>query len=98
MPPEEFKHDPNAFPFDRACLRRGWSGVSTDWQAGAKNSAINQGDEKERAACHPDVVKFCKELIKDGADADVFGILSCLQTNRRKISKACNEVLASHGQ
>jgi hypothetical protein len=64
----------------------------------AKNSAINQGDEKERAACHPDVVKFCKELIKDGADADVFGILSCLQTNRPKISKACNEVLASHGQ
>jgi hypothetical protein len=37
-------------------------------------------------------------LIKDGADADVFGILSCLQTNRPKISKACNEVLASHGQ
>jgi hypothetical protein len=64
----------------------------------AKNSAIDQGDEKERAACHPDVVKFCKELIKDGADADVFGILSCLQTNRPKISKACNEVLASHGQ
>ena len=43
-------------------------------------------------------VKFCKELIKDGADADVFGILSCLQTNRPKISKDCNEVLASHGQ
>ena len=44
------------------------------------------------------MVKFCKELIKDGADADVFGILSCLQTNRPKISKDCNEVLASHGQ
>ena len=64
----------------------------------AKNSAVDQGDAKERAACHPDVVRFCKELIKDGADADVFGILSCLQTNRHKISKACNEVLASHGQ
>lgn len=64
----------------------------------AKNSAVDQGDAKERAACHPDVVRFCKELIKDGADADVFGILSCLQTNRPKISKACNEVLASHGQ
>jgi hypothetical protein len=44
------------------------------------------------------VVRFCKELIKDDANADVFGILSCLQTNRHKISKACNEVLASHGQ
>jgi len=59
---------------------------------------IGQGDAKERAACHPDVVRFCKELIKDGNDADVFGILSCLQTNRHKISKACNEVLASDGQ
>jgi hypothetical protein len=61
-------------------------------------SPLGQGDARERAACHPDVVKYCRELIKDDANADVFGILSCLQTNRRKISKACNEVLASHGQ
>jgi hypothetical protein len=61
-------------------------------------NGVNQGDAKERAACHPDVVRFCKELIKDDANADVFGILNCLQTNRRKISRACNEVLASHGQ
>jgi hypothetical protein len=61
-------------------------------------SPLGQGDAKERAACHPDVVRFCKELIKDDANADVFGILSCLQNNRHKISKACNEVLASHGQ
>ena len=59
---------------------------------------LGQGDAKERAACHPDVVRFCKELIKNGNDADVFGILNCLQSNRQKISKACNEVLASHGQ
>jgi hypothetical protein len=59
---------------------------------------LGQGDAKERAACHPDVVRFCKELIKDDANTDIFGILNCLQTNRHKISKACNEVLASHGQ
>ena len=62
------------------------------------SGGLGQGDAKERAACHPDVVRFCKELIKDGNDADVFGILSCLQTNRQRISKACNQVLANHGQ
>jgi hypothetical protein len=72
--------------------------VGREGPPATRKSLIDQGDEKERAACHPDVVKFCKELIKGGDDADVFGILSCLQTNRPKISKACNEVLASHGQ
>jgi hypothetical protein len=61
-------------------------------------SPLGQGDEKERAACHPDVVRFCKQLIKDDNNNDIFAILSCLQTNRTKISRACNEVLASHGQ
>ena len=59
---------------------------------------LGQGSDQERAACHPDVVKYCKELIKDDANADVFAILNCLQTNRPRISKACGEVLASHGQ
>jgi Spy/CpxP family protein refolding chaperone len=62
------------------------------------SGGLGQGDARDRAACHPDVVRFCKELIKDDANADIFGILNCLQTNRQKISKACNEVLASHGQ
>jgi hypothetical protein len=60
--------------------------------------SIIQGDEQERAACRPDVVRYCKELIKDDDNSDVFAILNCLQTNRAKISKACNQVLASHGQ
>ncbi len=59
---------------------------------------LGQGSEQERAACHPDVVKYCKQLIKDDANADVFAILNCLQSNRPRISKACGEVLASHGQ
>jgi hypothetical protein len=62
------------------------------------SGGLGQGDAKERAACRPDVLRFCKELVKDDANADVFGILNCLQTHRAKISKACNEVLASHGQ
>ena len=60
-------------------------------------SPLGQGNEQERAACHPDVMRFCKQIIKDNEDADVFAILNCLQTTRPKISNACRLVLASHG-
>ena len=61
-------------------------------------SPLGQGTDKERAACHPDVVRFCRDLIKDDNNSDVFAILNCLQTNRNRLSKACGEVLVSHGQ
>jgi hypothetical protein len=60
-------------------------------------SAQGQGDAKERAACHPDVIRFCKEFVKDN-NGDVVSILNCLVSNRSRISKACSQVLASHGQ
>jgi hypothetical protein len=56
-----------------------------------------QGTDKERDACHPDVAKFCQAQLQVNPN-DVLGILGCLQTNRPKISRACQEVLASHGQ
>lgn len=56
-----------------------------------------QGTEQERAACHPDVVRFCEAELAANAD-DVFGILGCLQRNRTRISAACRTVLADHGQ
>ena len=62
-----------------------------------KNS-ITQGSDQERAACHPDVIRYCKQFIHDDGQDDVFGILGCLQTNRGKISSSCQQVLASHGQ
>jgi hypothetical protein len=52
---------------------------------------------KERAACHPDVLKFCQTQLEVNPN-DVGGILNCLQTNRIKISAACQNVLTSHGQ
>lgn len=58
---------------------------------------MGQGDERERAACHPDVVKHCQPQLQ-GNPNDVLGILGCLQANRSKISNACQQVLASHGQ
>jgi hypothetical protein len=57
---------------------------------------LGQGDEHERAACHPDVVRHCQSQLDANPD-DVLGILSCLQSNRAKISAACQRVLASHG-
>jgi hypothetical protein len=58
---------------------------------------LGSGDEKERAACAPDVVKYCKHELDANAN-DTLAILGCLQTNRPKISAACKTVLANHGQ
>jgi hypothetical protein len=66
-------------------------------QPAAPPSPLGQGNEQERVACHPDVVKFCQTQL-DANPQDVLGILSCLQGNRAKISAACQRVLASHGQ
>jgi hypothetical protein len=57
-------------------------------------SAQQSGTEQERIACSPDVKKLCTPVIDQGDLA----ILACLQQNREKISKACNQVLVDHGQ
>ena len=58
---------------------------------------MGEGDPQERAACHPDVTKYCQTQLEINPQ-DVLGILGCLQANRPKISHACQQVLASHGQ
>jgi hypothetical protein len=52
-----------------------------------------QGTPEERAACGPDVQKFCEPALPD-----TMRVLACLQANRGKISSACSRVLVSHGQ
>jgi hypothetical protein len=52
-----------------------------------------EGTPQEQAACHPDTMKFCREFVPDSMQ-----VLACLQRQRAKISKACQEVLSSHGQ
>ena len=66
-------------------------------QPAPPRSPLGQANDQERAACHPDVVRFCQTQLDANRD-DVLGILSCLQSNRAKISAACQRVLASHGQ
>ena len=63
----------------------------------ASPMGLGQGNPEERSACHPDVTRYCQTQLDINPD-DVLGILGCLQTNRTKISHACQEVLASHGQ
>lgn len=54
----------------------------------------HSGTEAEHRACARDVSRFCRAVMDQGD----FAVLACLQQNRRKISKACNQVLANHGQ
>jgi hypothetical protein len=55
------------------------------------------GSEQERAACRPDVVKFCQKELTTNQD-DVFAILGCLQRNRAALRKECREVLERNGK
>jgi len=52
-----------------------------------------QGTAEEQKACQPAVFKYCRDAVPD-----TFRILQCLQRNRPKIGKACEQVLSSHGQ
>ena len=56
------------------------------------------GSQQERDACHPDVMKFCKELLPadQSAQPDTVAIANCLFANQKKISSACNRVLTGH--
>jgi hypothetical protein len=59
---------------------------------------INQGTDQERAACHGDVMRYCRSFVHENGQDDVFAILGCLQSNRSHISGPCQQVLTSHGQ
>jgi hypothetical protein len=60
-------------------------------------AAPDRGNDAERAACRPDVVRLCQAELSKNQD-DTFAILACLQRNRARISAACQQVLANHGQ
>ena len=47
-----------------------------------------QGTPQQRAACRPDVVKFCK-----GKGEDPGVLLGCLEDNKDKISEKCRKVI-----
>ena len=52
-----------------------------------------QGTPEERAACYPDVQRYCRNEV-----SDTFRVLACLQANRQRIGAPCRGVLQRHGQ
>jgi Cysteine rich repeat len=56
--------------------------------------AQDRGTPEEQKACSRDVQRHCRAVIDQGD----LSVLGCLQQNRAKISRACDQVLRSHGQ
>ena len=56
----------------------------------ASAASAQQGHD----ACARDVSRFCRAHINDGDQV----VLACLQQNRARISKACQQVLISNGR
>ena len=55
---------------------------------------VGAADAEGQDACARDVSRFCRAQMQDGDQI----ILACLKQNRAKISKGCQQMLASHGQ
>ena len=58
------------------------------------SAPAHSGSGQEQQACTRDVQRFCRKLTDQG---DLI-VLACLKENRPKLSSACRDVLASHGQ
>jgi hypothetical protein len=58
------------------------------------SAASAQQQQPGHDACARDVTRHCRKVMNDGDNA----VLACLQQNRARISKACNQVLVDHGQ
>jgi hypothetical protein len=56
--------------------------------------ASAQQQQPGHDACARDVTRHCRAVMNNGDNA----VLACLQQNRARISKACNQVLVDHGQ
>jgi hypothetical protein len=68
--------------------------LSLSLSTGAIAQQQRSGTPEEQAACSRDVQRFCRPVIDQGD----FTILACLQQNRPKLTKACEQVLKNHGQ
>jgi hypothetical protein len=61
----------------------------------AQSAGSDMGTPEQRAACGPDVRKFCYKIKEsDGSDA----YLQCLELNRSKLSARCVGMLQSYGK
>jgi hypothetical protein len=68
--------------------------LSLSVSGGAIAQQQHSGTPEEQKACAHDVQKFCRSVMND---SDII-VLNCLQQNRPKLTKACDQVLTDHGQ
>jgi len=52
----------------------------------------HMGTPQEQAACKRDATRFCRKELGDD-----MAVSQCLQQNRAKLTKSCQNVFASHG-
>lgn len=57
-------------------------------------SSASAQQKQGQDACARDVSRFCRAQMQDGDQI----ILACLKQNRARLSKPCQQMLASHGQ
>ena len=68
--------------------------LSLSVSTGAIAQQQRSGTPEEQAACSRDVQRHCRKVMDQGD----FTVLACLQQNRPKLTKACDQVLRNHGQ
>ena len=56
----------------------------------AQQQSSDMGTPQQRAACGPDVGRYCKSVKPDEGP---FAYLACLQANRAKLRPACVKVI-----
>ncbi len=74
----------------RALLILIFAGATSGAVAQSKPKVSEMGTPEQRAACGPDVRRFCKAV--DPEDGQ-FAYLACLQANRAKLRSACVEII-----
>jgi hypothetical protein len=79
-----------------ATLATGWAAFGESPPQPPGKNPLGTGNDKERAACAPDVVKYCGHELDVNVN-DTQAILSCLQKNRSEISAECRAVLENRG-
>jgi hypothetical protein len=79
----------------RALLALLFIGVASTALGQANVPTPEMGTPEQRAACGPDVRRFCKSVKPEDGP---FAYLSCLQDHRAKLHAACLKVLESNGQ
>lgn len=68
--------------------------VSLSVSTGAIAQQQRSGTPEEQKACAHDVQKYCRSVMNEPD----LTVLNCLQQNRAKLTKACDQVLVTHGQ